>query len=108
MATFRKLVLYFQMQHHFSTPLIVISTMFKMVLNVCVGVSYMFRCRKEPANWSHVAKSGDEDITTTQCEAYELTNLGHQYEDLSVYQEPEYEVPITKGPPNVPTSKSGE
>ena len=67
-----------------------------------------FCCRKEPANSGHIARSGDEDITTTQCEAYELTKLGYEYEDLSGYQKPEYEVPITKGPAYVPTSKSGE
>ena len=71
------------------------------------GWSY-FYCRKEPPNWDHIARSGDEDITTTQCEAYELTKLGHEYEDLSVYQEPEYEIPVSEGPANVPTRKSGE
>ena len=103
MATFRKIVLYFQMQHHLSTLLIAIST----ILAECVNHVY-FCCRKEQVNWSHAAKSGDEDITTTQCEAYELTKLGYEYEDLSGYQKPEYEVPITKGPDYVPTSKSGE
>ena len=55
---------------------------------------YFSGFRKEPANWGHVAKSGDKDITTTQCEAYELTKLGHEYEDLSEYQNPEYDIPF--------------
>ena len=76
---------------------------------MCVWVYHKyFYCRKEPANWSHAVKSGDEDITTTQCEAYELAKIGHEYEDLSTYQEPEYEIPVTKEPAYVPTSKSGE
>ena len=78
-----------------------------MILDECVNHLY-FCCRKEPANSGHVGRSGDEDITTTQCEAYELTKLGYEYEDLSGYQNPEYEVSITKGPAYVPTSKSGE
>ena len=55
--------------------------------------------RSEPTRWSHVAKSG-EDITAAQCEAYELTKLDHEYEDLSGYRNPtaEYELPITKCP----------
>ena len=65
-------------------------------------------CRKEPTNWGHVARSGNEDITTTQCEAYELTKLGHEYEDLSGYQNPEYETPIGEHSADVPTRKSGE
>ena len=81
--------------------------MFNYTFDECVNHVY-FCCRKEQVNWSHAAKSGDEDITTTQCEAYELTKLGYEYEDLSGYQKPEYEVPITKGPDYVPTSKSGE
>ena len=56
----------------------------------------VFFFRKEPANWGPVAKSRDEDITTTQCEAYELTKLGHEYEDPSQYQNPEYEIPVTQ------------
>ena len=75
-------------------------------------------CRKEPANWSHVARSGDEDITTTRCEAYELVNLDHEYEEVAGYQNPEfeyddivphhpeYEIPIPQSPTNNPTSKS--
>ena len=43
-----------------------------------------------------------------QCEAYELAKLGHEYEDLSEYQNPEYEIPVTEGPAHVPTRKSGE
>ena len=31
-----------------------------------------------------------EDITTTHCEAYELANLSHEYEDVSEYQNTEY------------------
>ena len=54
-----------------------------------------FCCRLEPPKWSDVARSG-EDITTTHCEAYELENLSHEYEDLSEYQSTEYEIPITR------------
>ena len=48
---------------------------------------------------SHVAKSGEE-VTAARCEAYELTKLDHEYEDLSGYRNPtaEYELPITKCP----------
>ena len=55
-----------------------------------------------------VAKPSSEDITTTQCEAYELTKLGHEYEDLAVYQNPEYETPIGEHSADAPTRKSGE
>ena len=76
--------------------------------------SIYFCCRKGPANWSHVARLGDEDITTTRCEAYELANLYHEYEDLAGYQNPEfeyedvvlnypeYEIPIPQSPANTP------
>jgi len=38
-------------------------------------------CRKDkPVKWSAVAKSGDVDIITTQCEAYGLAEFGHEYE----------------------------
>ena len=43
-------------------------------------------CRKQP---SEVAGSSNADITTTQCEAYELTKLGQEYE---VIPEPKYDV----------------
>ena len=41
-----------------------------------------------------------EDVTIGQCEAYEVTKLDHEYEDLSRYRNPtaEYELPITKCP----------
>ena len=71
------------------------------------NVYYTISCRKKSANLVHVAKSGDEDITTTHCEAYELTKLGHE-EDLSEYQNSEYEVPDTQFSAHVPTKKSGE
>ena len=45
--------------------------------------------RKGRAKWSEVAGSSTTDITTTQCEAYELTKPGQEYE---VIQEPEYDV----------------
>ena len=45
--------------------------------------------RKQPAKWSKVAGSSTAAITTTWCEAYELTKLGHEYE---VVPEPEYDV----------------
>ena len=72
-----------------------------------------FCCRKKQ---SHVAISGDEHITTAQCEAYEA---GHVYEDIQVYQNPEYEdisvyeIPArepatTQCPAYTPTSRSGK
>ena len=45
--------------------------------------------RKQPAKWSEVAESSTAAITTTRCEAYELTKLGQEYE---VVPEPEYDV----------------
>ena len=59
---------------------------------------------------SAVIKSGDADITPTQCKAYELTNLGHEYEDLSVFTQttgsgPDYEIPTAQCPAYVPTSQ---
>ena len=45
--------------------------------------------RKQPAKWSEVAGSSTAAITTTRCEAYELTKLGQEYE---VVPEPEYDV----------------
>ena len=45
--------------------------------------------RKQPAKWSEVAESSTVAITTTRCEAYELTKLGQEYEVVS---EPEYDV----------------
>ena len=72
-----------------------------------LGNRLIFHCRKEPANWGHVAGSGNETITTTQCEAYELAKVGREYEDFSVYQNSEYEISSPEGP-HVPTSKSGE
>ena len=45
--------------------------------------------RKQPAKWSEVAGSSTVAITTTRCEAYELTKLGQEYE---VVPEPEYDV----------------
>ena len=49
--------------------------------------------------WSRIAKSY-EDVIIRQCEAYEVTKLDHEYEDLSRYRNPtaEYELPITKCP----------
>ena len=41
------------------------------------------------AKWNEVAGSSAVDITTTQCEAYELTKFGQVYE---VVPEPEYDV----------------
>ena len=46
-------------------------------------------CRKQPAKWSEVAESSTATITTTQCEAYELTKLGQEY---VVDPEPEYDL----------------
>ena len=67
-----------------------------------------FCCRKEPTRWSYVATSKGEEITTTECEAYELANVSHQYEDLSVYQNAEYEIPVKESPAYVHTSKPGD
>ena len=55
-----------------------------------------FCCRKGPAKLDCVAKSGDEQITTTQCEAYETTKLGYEYEDISGYENADYEIPVTQ------------
>ena len=46
-------------------------------------------CRKQPPKGSEVAGSSTADIATTQCEAYELTKLGQEYE---VIPEPKYDV----------------
>ena len=78
----------------------------KIVLNVAF-IPIQFCCRKEPTEKSNVARSG-EDITTTQCEAYELANLNHEYEDLSEYHNLEYEIPVTQCPAYVHTRMSGE
>lgn len=56
---------------------------------------------------SHFATSGGEEITTMQCEAYELANISHEYEDLSVYQNAEYEIPVKECPAYVDTTKPG-
>ena len=65
-----------------------------------------FHCRSKPTTYSNVARSEGEEITTTHCEAYELTKLDHEYEDLSMYQNPsaEYEIPTTQCPAYVSTS----
>ena len=46
-------------------------------------------CRKQPAKWSEFAGSSTAAITTTRCEAYELTKLGQEY---VVVPEPEYDL----------------
>ena len=72
-------------------------------------VCWSYFCyRKKPAKLGEIAKPCKEDITTTQCEAYELTKLGHEYEDLSMYQNVEYETPIPEYSADEPTRKSGE
>jgi len=38
--------------------------------------------KDKPVKWNAVAKSGDADIITTQCEAYGLANFGHEYEEI--------------------------
>jgi len=72
-------------------------------------------CRKDqPVKWSAVAKSGDADITTTQCEAYGLADFGREYEELPTSEmtsqppNPEYEIPTTQCPAYVPTSQQKE
>lgn len=79
------------------------------------SLSYLSCHRKEPANWSHVARPGVEHITTTRCEAYELANFDHEYEEIAGYQNPEfenedivldhpeYEIPKPQSPANTPT-----
>ena len=57
---------------------------------------------------SYFATSGGEEITTTQCEAYELANISHEYEDLSVYQNAEYEIPVKECPAYVHATKPGD
>lgn len=52
--------------------------------------------------------SGSDEITTTQCEAYEIAKLGYEYEDLSGYQNTEYEIPVTQCSAYGLTSKSGQ
>lgn len=66
----------------------------------------IFYCRKEPAKFGEIAKPDNEDITTTQCDAYELTKFGDEFKDLSEYENTEYEIHIEECPANVPTRKS--
>ena len=66
----------------------------------------IFYCREEPAKLGEIAKPGNEDITTMQCDAYELINLGDELKDFSEYQNTEYEIPIKECPANVLTRKS--
>ena len=60
-----------------------------------------------PLKWSEVARSGDTNIITTQCEAYVTVNQGQEYEvPEHTGQQPsglEYEIPVTKCPAYVPT-----
>ena len=64
--------------------------------------------------WSAVAKSGDVDIITTQCEAYGLADIGHEYEQIptsgmtSQPPNPEYEIPTAQCLAYVPTSQQRE
>ena len=62
-----------------------------------------------PVKWSEVTGSGDTNIITTQCEPYVTVNQGHEYEmpEYTGQQPPgpEYEIPVTKCPANVPTSE---
>lgn len=69
-------------------------------LTVCI------HCRTEPAEESPVA--GAEVTTTTPCEAYNLVSLGHEYEDLLVYQKRECETSIAQCPADTSISKSGD
>ena len=63
-----------------------------------------------------MAKSGDVDITVTQCEAYGLADIGHEYEQIptsgmtsaSQPPNPEYEIPTAQCPAYVPTSQQRE
>jgi len=72
-------------------------------------------CRKDqPVKWSAVNRSGVANITTTQCAAYGIADLGHEYEELSTSQmtsqppNPEYEIPNTQCPAYVSTSQQKE
>ena len=67
-------------------------------------------CRiDQPVKWSAAAKSGDADITSTQCEAYGLEDFG--YEELPTTEmtsqppNPEYEIPTAQCPAYIPTSQ---
>ena len=84
-------------QSHSLTILIIAS---KYVLTVCIY------CRTEPAERSHAARSGEEVTTTTPCEAYNLVNLGHEYEDLFAYQKRECETPIAQCPADTPINET--
>ena len=66
----------------------------------------IFYCREEPAKLGEIAKPVNKDITTIQCDAYELINLGDELKDLSEYQNTEYEIPIKECPADVLTRKS--
>jgi len=72
-------------------------------------------CRKDqPVKWSAVNRSGDTDITTTQCEAYGIEDLAHEYEELSTSgmisqrPNPEYEIPNAPCPAYASTSQQKE
>ena len=72
-------------------------------------------CRKDkPVKWSAVAKSGDADIMTTQCEAYGLADFGHQYEEIPTSEmtsqppNQEYEIPTAQCLAYTPTSQQKE
>ena len=70
---------------------------------------YTYFCyRREADKLGPAALSGVDEITTTQCEAYEIAKLGHEYEDLSGYQNTEYEIPVTQCSAYGLTSKSGQ
>ena len=63
-----------------------------------------------------MAKSGDVDITVTQCEAYGLADFGQSHENeqiptsgmTSQLPNPEYEIPTAQCPAYVPTSQQRE
>ena len=70
------------------------------VLTVCTY------CRTKPAERSHAAGSGEEVTATTPCEAYNLVNFDHEYEDLFAYQKRECETPIAQRPANTPINET--
>ena len=72
----------------------------KYVLTVCTY------CRTKPAERSHAAGSGEEVTATTPCEAYNLVNFDHEYEDLFAYQKRECETPIAQHPANTPINET--
>ena len=73
-----------------------------------------YRKDLQPVKWSGVAKSGDVDISITQCEVYGLADFEHsdEYEEIPTSgmtsRPSEYEIPTAPCPAYVPTSQQKE